>query len=78
MSRQDAYLDQAYDLLRAKQVALVVKTSLVAQTVKHLSTMRETWVQSLDLENPTYGGAWCPWGRKELDTTERLHLDFEW
>ena len=20
------------------------------------------------------GGAWCPWGRKELDTTERLHF----
>ena len=27
-------------------------TSLVAQTVKHLSTMRETWVQSLDWEDP--------------------------
>ena len=26
------------------------------------------------LENPMDGGAWCPWGRKELDTTERLHL----
>ena len=22
------------------------------------------------------GGAWCPWGRKELDTTERLHFHF--
>ena len=20
------------------------------------------------------GEAWCPWGRKELDTTERLHF----
>ena len=20
------------------------------------------------------GGAWCPWGRKESDTTERLHF----
>ena len=27
-------------------------TSLVAQTVKHLSTMRETWVQSLGQEDP--------------------------
>ena len=27
-------------------------TSLVAQTVKHLSTMRETWVLSLDWEDP--------------------------
>ena len=26
------------------------------------------------LENPMDGGAWCPWGRKESDTTERLHL----
>ena len=26
------------------------------------------------LENPMNGGAWCPWGRKELDTTERLHF----
>ena len=26
------------------------------------------------LENPMDGGAWCPWGRKELDTTEQLHL----
>ena len=22
------------------------------------------------LENPMDGGAWCPWGRKESDTTE--------
>ena len=22
------------------------------------------------------GGARCPWGRKELDTTERLHFSF--
>ena len=27
-------------------------TSLVAQTVKRLSTMRETWVQSLGWEDP--------------------------
>ena len=27
-------------------------TSLVAQTVKHLPTMRETWVQSLGREDP--------------------------
>ena len=26
------------------------------------------------LENPMDGGAWCPWGCKELDTTERLHF----
>ena len=28
-----------------------VRTSLVAQTVKHLPTMRETWVQSLGWED---------------------------
>ena len=26
------------------------------------------------LENPTDGEAWCPWGCKELDMTERLHF----
>ena len=26
------------------------------------------------LENPMDRGAWCPWGCKELDTTERLHF----
>ena len=26
------------------------------------------------LENPMDGGAWYPWGRKESDTTERLHF----
>ena len=29
-----------------------LRTSLVAQTVKRLSTMRETWVRSLDREDP--------------------------
>ena len=28
-----------------------IGTSLVAQTVKHLHTMQETWVQSLDWED---------------------------
>ena len=28
------------------------KTSLVAQTAKHLPTMQETWVQSLGQEDP--------------------------
>ena len=26
------------------------------------------------LENPMDREAWCPWGRKESDTTERLHF----
>ena len=25
------------------------------------------------LENPMDGGAWCPWGHKELDTIEQRH-----
>ena len=28
------------------------RTSLVAQTVKHLSTVQETWVRSLGREDP--------------------------
>ena len=28
------------------------------------------------LENSMDGGAWCPWGRKESDTTEQLHFHF--
>ena len=31
-------------------------------------------LQDSCLENPMDGGAWCPWGRKESDTTERLHF----
>ena len=30
----------------------ILRTSLMAQTVKRLSTMRETWVQSLGREDP--------------------------
>ena len=29
------------------------------------------------LENPMDRGAWCPWGVKESDTTERLHFHFQ-
>ena len=31
-------------------------------------------LQDSCLENPMDGGAWCPWGHKESDTTERLHF----
>ena len=58
--------------------------SLVAQTVKNLPAMQETWILSLGLENPlkkemeTHSSilAWripqgySPWGYKESDTTE--------
>ena len=57
--------------------------SLVAQLVKSLFTMQETWVQSLGWEDPlekrkaTHSSilAWrSPWICKELDTTARLSL----
>ena len=75
---------------------MLSRTSLVAQTVKRLSTMRETWVPSLGREDPLEkemaihssiiawkipwteepGRLHSPWGRKESDTTERLHFPF--
>ena len=33
-------------------IFLMLKTSLVAQMVKRLSTMRETWVRALGWEDP--------------------------
>ena len=67
----------------------------VAQRLKRLPTMKESWVQSLGREDPlekemaTHSSilAWrIPWmgelgglqstGRKESDTTERLHFTF--
>ena len=70
----------------------------MAQTVKHLSTMRETWVRALGWEDSLekkmathsstlawkipwmeeLGAGYCPWGRKESGTTERLHFHFPW
>ena len=64
--------------------------------VKLLSTMQETWVQSLGQEDSLEkemaihsstiawkipwteepGRLYSPWGRKESDTTERLHFHF--
>ena len=65
-------------------------TSLVAQMVKRLSTIRETWVRSLGWEDSlekamaTHSSilAWKipwteelgAWGRKELGMTEQLHF----
>ena len=64
-------------------------SSLVAKMVKYLPTMQETQVQSLGQEDPlekemavllpgkSHGQrslvGYSPWGRKELDTTERFH-----
>ena len=60
----------------------------MAQLVKNLPAMRETWVRSLGCEDPLEKGkathssilAWkiqglySPWGHKESDTTEQLSL----
>ena len=80
-----------------RPVLALVKASLVAQTVKHLPAMQETWVRSLGGEGsipwrrkwqptpvflPGESHGWrslagySPWGRKESDTTERLHFHF--
>ena len=61
---------------------------IVAQMVKNLPAMQETWVRFLGWEDPLEKGkathssilAWRilwivqPWGLKELDTTEELSL----
>ena len=66
------------------------KDTLVAQRLKHLSVRWETWVRSLGWEDPLekgkattpvfwpgqFRGLYSPWGCKELDTTERLSLHF--
>ena len=55
----------------------------MAQLVKNLPAMRETWVHSMGWEDPLDKGkvthssilAWrIPWYPKELDVTERLSL----
>ena len=60
--------------------------SLVAQLVKNLPPMRETWVCFLGWEDPLEKGMathssilawripWSPWGCKELDMTVQLSL----
>ena len=63
------------------------QASLVAQLVKNLPAILETWVQSLGWEDPLEKGkathssilAWripwtSPWGCKESDMTEGLSL----
>jgi len=52
----------------------------MAQLVKNLPAMRETWVRSLGWEDPLEEGKATPLqnsgleGRKEADTTEQLSL----
>ena len=65
----------------------MVRCFLVAQLVKNLPAMQETWLQSLGqegnsnplkyscLENAMDMGTWqIPWGSKELDMSKQLTL----
>ena len=75
-----------------KTIALTRRTFLVAQMVKHLSTMRETRVQSLCWEDPLEKGkathssilAWripwtSPWGTTKSQTQlSNFHFHFLW
>ena len=62
-----------------------IKHTLVAQMLKHLPAMRETWVQTLGredlLEKESHGlrslVGCSPRGRKESDTTQRPHFQFQ-
>ena len=49
---QFAFFNHVYFLLASLSVIPSTRTSLVAQMVKCLSTVRETWVQSLGWEDP--------------------------
>ena len=69
-----------------KEILTGIRASLVAQTVKNLPAMWETWVQSLGWEDPLekekipsplfqpgeFHGLQSPWACKESDTTEPL------
>ena len=58
------------------------RASLVAQMLKNLPAVQETWLQSLGWEDPRekgthsnillreFHGLHSPWGHKESDTTE--------
>ena len=58
----------------------------MAQLVKNLPAVQETWVQSLGWEDPLekgtathfwpgeFHGLYSPWGHKESDTIEQLSL----
>ena len=79
-------LNTSYLVWSQKLSRLVHRASLVAQMVKNLLAMQETWVRSLRAWQPTPislhgespcseepGGLQsCQWGHKESDTTEWL------
>ena len=95
MINLDSILKSRDITLPAKVHLVKAMASLVAQRLKHLPPMWETWVRSLGREDPlekemvTHSSilAWrSPWteelgglqstGRKDSDTTERLHFHF--
>ena len=63
---------------------------VVAQTVKNLPAMQDTWVPTLGREEilekgmattplflpGEFHGLYSPWGHRELDTIERLKFSF--
>ena len=63
---------------------IVLRAPLIAQFVKNLPAMKETWVGKIPwrrkrLRSPVFWpgefqGLYSPWGRKESDMTERLSL----
>ena len=78
------FFTSAGQRIRISALALVLP---MAQMVKHLSAMQETWVRSLGWEDPwrrerlptrvfwpgDFHGLYSLRGRKELDTTEHFH-----
>ena len=84
------YANTTYSLFQnisiQNRIPYPLGASLVAQLVRNLPSMRETWVWSLvrkipwrreGLPTPVFWpgelhGLYSPWGRKELDTTEGL------
>ena len=75
-------------IFTVKNISFVILPSfLVAQLVKNLPAMRETWVQSLGWEDPLekgiptavfwpgeFHGLYSPWVHKDSDMTEQLSL----
>ena len=51
-SAQGKQIEPCLNMVQLVIVSMMVRTSLVAQTVKRLSKMRETRVQSLGWEDP--------------------------
>ena len=57
-------IDWSFKKLGGEQCKVLLGDSLVAQTVKRLPAMRETWVQSLSREDPL---------KKEMATHSSTH-----